>query len=144
MISTPGHRASRRRQREALPAWSFYGLLLGTVSSCSIAVYCLLPRHGSLWSRRLLIASASWSVEGIFDGLACVKPHCLAGRNFNILPRLWIPPEARSPFRHIESAEAGDSYWLSGHEGLEAALPSSGHGGSRLLASIIAGLEGMT
>ncbi len=26
---------------------------------------------------------------------------------------------------------------------LEAALPSSGHGGSRLLASIIAGLEGM-
>jgi hypothetical protein len=27
---------------------------------------------------------------------------------------------------------------------LEAALPSSGHGGSRLLASIIAGLEGMT
>jgi hypothetical protein len=27
---------------------------------------------------------------------------------------------------------------------LEAALPSSGHGGSRLLASIIAGLEGMS
>ena len=27
---------------------------------------------------------------------------------------------------------------------LEAALPSSGHGGSRLLASIIAGLEGVT
>ena len=26
MISTPGHRASRRRQRGALPAWSLFGL----------------------------------------------------------------------------------------------------------------------
>jgi len=29
MMSTPGHRASRRRQRAALPAWSLFGPLAG-------------------------------------------------------------------------------------------------------------------
>jgi hypothetical protein len=48
-----------------------------------------------------------------------VKPHCLAGWNFNTLPRLRIPPVARGPYRHIESAEARDTDCLSGHEGFE-------------------------
>ena len=40
MISTPRHRASRRRQRESCQP-GLYGLLLGTVSSCF-----LLDREG--------------------------------------------------------------------------------------------------
>jgi hypothetical protein len=87
MISTPGHWASRRRQRGALPAWSPW-IVIGHGVFLVEQAYCLRGRGGSLWSRRLLIANASWWVEGIFDGLPCMEPHCLAGRNFNALPRL--------------------------------------------------------
>jgi hypothetical protein len=105
----------------ALPAWS-PRIVIGHGVFLLEQGYCLLGRGGSLWSCRLLVANASWWVEGIFDGLPCVEPHCLAGRNFNTLPRLWIPPVARRPCRHIESAEAGDSYRLSGYEGFENGL----------------------
>ena len=118
MISTPGHWASRRRQRgpcqPGLPR-----IVIGHGVFLLEQGYCLLGRAGSLRSRRLLIANASWWVEGIFDGLPCLEPHCLAGRNFNTLPGLWILPVARRPCRHIESAEAGNSYRLSGYEGFE-------------------------
>ena len=94
MISTPGHRASIRRQREALPAWS---LRIGIAHSVFLLDRgsCLLRHHGSLWSHRLLITNASRWVEGNFDGLPCVQPHCLAGRNFDTRPCLWIPTVAR-------------------------------------------------
>ena len=121
MISTPGHRTSRRRQRGALPAWSLR-IVIGHGVFLLEQGYCLLGRDGSLWSRRLLVANAPWWVEGIFDGLPCVEAHCLAGRNFNTLPGLWIPPVARRPCRHIEGAEAGDSHRFSGYEGFENGL----------------------
>jgi len=107
MISTPGHWASRRRQRGALPAWS-----LRTVIGRGVFLF----DRGVLltWAPRIsLVPQTSYyqrfsGAEGIFDPLPCVKPHCVAGRTFNTLPRLWIPPVARRPCRHIESAEARD------------------------------------
>jgi len=77
MISTPGHWASQKAPTRGPCQPGLHGYLLGTVSSCYEQGYCLLGRGGSLWSRRLLVANASWWVEGIFDGLPCVEPHCL-------------------------------------------------------------------
>jgi hypothetical protein len=43
--------------------------------------------------------SVDW---GIFDGLACVESHSLAGCDLDGLSGLWIPPFACRPRRHIE------------------------------------------
>ena len=58
-------------------------------------------------------------IERIFDGLACVEPHCLGGCDLDGLSGLWIPPLACGPRRHIENAKAGDTDRLAGQEGVE-------------------------
>src|SRR6266853_5676215 len=81
----------------------------------------LLPHRGFLWWYRLLPGGRlrRRRIEGIFDGLACVESHCLAGRDFDALPGSWISPLACGPRRHIENAEAGDTDRLAGQEALE-------------------------
>ena len=85
---------------------------------------CLRPRRGFPWRWcRLLPASRlrSRRIEGIFDGLACVESHCLAGCDFDVLSGLWVPP-ACGARRHIENAEAGDTDRLAGQEGIKEAV----------------------
>src|SRR6266446_7182918 len=81
----------------------------------------LLPHRGFLWRCRLLPGSPlpSRRIEGIFDGLACVEPYCLAGCDFDGFPGSWIPPLACGPRRHIEIAKAGDTDHLAGQEAIE-------------------------
>src|SRR5882757_9836129 len=63
----------------------------------------LLPHRGFLWWYRLLPGGRlrRRRIEGIFNGLACVESHSLAGRDFDALPGSWIPPLACGPPRHI-------------------------------------------
>ena len=81
----------------------------------------LLPHRGFLWWCRLLPRSRlrSRRIEGIFDGLACVEPHRLAGCDLDGLSGLRIPPLACGPRRHIENAKAGDTDRVAGQEGIE-------------------------
>ena len=58
-------------------------------------------------------------IESIFDGFACVEPHCLAGCDLDGLSGLWIPPFTCRPRRHIENAKSGDTDRIPGHEGIE-------------------------
>ena len=58
-------------------------------------------------------------IEGIFDGLACVESHSLAGGDLDGLSGLWIPPLAWRARRHIESAKSGDTDRIPGDEGIE-------------------------
>jgi hypothetical protein len=53
MISTPGHRASRRRQREALPAWC---KVIGAASGYTVKSAHNPPRFG-LMPRRAKAAA---------------------------------------------------------------------------------------
>jgi hypothetical protein len=68
----------------------------------------LLSHRGFLWWCRLLPGSRlrSRRIEGIFDGLACVEPHRLAGCDLDGLSGLRIPPPACGPRRHIENVIA--------------------------------------
>src|SRR6516162_3337721 len=58
-------------------------------------------------------------IEGIFDDLACVESHSLAGCDLDGLSGLWIPPFACRPRRHIENAKSGDTDRIPGDEGVE-------------------------
>src|SRR5258708_14506315 len=80
----------------------------------------LLPHRGFLWWCRLLPRSRlrSRRVEGIFDHLAGVEPHCLAGCDLDGLSGLWIPPLACGPRRHLENAKAGDTDRVAGQKSI--------------------------
>src|SRR6202030_3911035 len=80
----------------------------------------LLPRRGFLCRWSLLPGShlRIRRIEGIFDGLACVEPHSLAGCDLDGFSGLWIPPLACGPRRHIENAKAVDTERVAGQESI--------------------------
>src|SRR5215813_5933863 len=57
-------------------------------------------------------------IEGIFDGLACVESHSLAGCDLDGLYALWIPPFPCRSRRHTENAKSGDTDRIPGDEGI--------------------------
>ena len=90
----------------------------------------LLPHRGFLWWCSLLPGSPLLSrcIEGIFDDLACVESHSLAGCDLDGLSGLWIPPFACRPRRHTENAKSGDTDRIPGDEGIENGLYHGLHG----------------
>jgi hypothetical protein len=62
----------------------------------------LLSHRGFLSWCRLLAGGRFRRIERIFDGLACVEPHCFAGGDFDGLSALWIRPLAGGRCRHIK------------------------------------------
>jgi len=64
-------------------------------------------------------------IEGIFDGLACVESHSLAGCDLDGLSGLWIPPFACGPRRHIENAKSGDTDRIPDDESIENGITTA-------------------
>jgi hypothetical protein len=100
MISTPGHRASRRRQRGALPAWSLFGSSLpmpGDAVSCKSSMYV---------TSRSLVTNYTLRSDTTIESAAHWRPRRFrirssrGGRPYRGGPRVRIHlPPALSPLR---------------------------------------------
>jgi hypothetical protein len=111
---------------------------LGRGVSVAVDLLCRrrrsMPRRGQTVKasalRISLLVGKDSGIQGIFEGLAKVEPHGLAGGNRDGLAGSRIPSLAGGTRRHIENAEAGKTDRLTGGEGIENGIH---HGLDRLV-----------